>query len=134
MTNNKDEHHHDLDALKRELSQMAKGASERSGLQHGNDTSRSRAFTQQELEEIAEHMAAERRAKWAAVFANWLDMADRTGTTIGALSTVALFFADKDGDALVVATSANPLWGVVIGFSLAFGASYLKALLTWRGK
>ncbi|MBR9881807.1 MAG: hypothetical protein GYB17_20240 [Gammaproteobacteria bacterium] len=121
-----------LDALEKELDQYL--GSSRAG-KTGTPASE-RGLTQQQLEEIIAHLAAQRRAKRAAILTNLLDLADRAGTTVGALSLIALFFADKDssGATLVVASTAKPLWGAFVGFGLALVASYAKALLTWRDK
>ncbi|MGQ7248348.1 hypothetical protein ACUN9Y_13560 [Halomonas sp. V046] len=126
-----------LDALERELDEYLDEPGLGSVTEQSSTPARSRpSLSRQQLEDIIEHLAAERRAKRAAITANLLDLLDRAGTTVGALSLIALFFADKAGEHgdLLVANTAKPLWGAAIGFGLAVVASYSKALLTWRGK
>ncbi|MBY5969711.1 MULTISPECIES: hypothetical protein [Halomonas] len=124
-----------LAALEKQLDRYLEDARSRHALAGKETPAHERGLTSQQLEDIIAHLAAQRRAKRAAILTNLLDLADRAGTTVGALSLIALFFADKHSHAtLVVANTAKPLWGACIGFGLALVASYAKALLTWRDK
>lgn len=113
--------------------------------------------TSEAIRKISAHIAAERRKRRAHIFYNWLDVLDRGGVTIGAISTIAVFFPVlPDGsaqDAMQAATQAGDQitivvrqaaqigrdttlasFGMVTGFVIAAVSSYVKALLTWRDK
>ncbi|WP_155829146.1 hypothetical protein [Halomonas huangheensis] len=136
MSDHKDAHDRQLDELKGELIRFIEERSAVDPQSREGGSLRSRALTEQELEEITEHLAAERKAKHAAILSNLLDLIDRAGTTVGSLSLIALFFADKTNTqgTLLVASTSKPLWGAAFGFLLALVASYCKAILTWRDK
>lgn len=136
MSDHRDVNDRQLDELKNELIRFIEERSATRSQSRETDSLRSRALTEQELEEITEHLAAERKAKHASILNNMLDLTDRAGTTVGSLSIIALFFADKtaSADTLLVASTSKPLWGAAFGFLLAVVASYYKAILTWRNR
>lgn len=132
MSHPKDSHDRQLDELKSELVRFIEARSTAGVQSREAGSLQTNTLTEQELEKFTEHLAARRKARHAAALNNLLDLADRTGTTVGSLSLIALFFADKTTDTLLVASTSKPLWGAILGFLLAVVASWCKAPLTWR--